>query len=184
MLLANPHLPWPTSYFTYMEADLNGPGFQIYGATQVGLPVLRFAFNNRMGFTNTVNTLLGATVYELKPSGDGYLFDGKVTPFTTRETSFKVRQADGSVTTERLMVRSSVHGPVFQRPDGRTVALKVAGLDRPGGLQQYWDMGRSKSFADFETVLRRLQVSKFNIVYADREGHIQYMDNGILPKHS
>ncbi len=183
MLLANPHLPWPTSFFTYFEADLHGPGFHMYGATQVGLPVLRFCFNERMGFTNTVNTLVGATNYELKLSGDGYLFDGKVLPFKTETTTYKVKQADGSLKTETLVIRASVHGPVFTRPDGKTVALRVAGLDRPGGLEQYWDMGKSKSFAEFETILKRLQVSKFNIVYADKEGHIQYMDNGILPKH-
>jgi acyl-homoserine-lactone acylase len=184
MLLANPHLPWPTSFFTYFEADLNGPGIKMYGATQVGLPVLRFCFNDRMGFTNTVNTLLGSTNYELKLSGDGYLFDGKVLPFKTRTTTFKIRQADGSLKTETLTIRESVHGPAFTRADGKTLALRVAGLDRPGGLAQYWDMGKSKSFAEFETILKRLQVAKFNIVYADKEGHIQYLDNGILPKHA
>jgi acyl-homoserine-lactone acylase len=183
LLLANPHLPWPTSYFTYFEADLNGPGIKMYGATQVGLPVLRFCFNDRMGFTNTVNTLLGATNYELKLSGEGYIFDGKVLPFKVRSAAFKIRQADGTLKTEALAVRSSVHGPVFQHKDGRTIALRVAGLDRPGGLQQYWDMGKSKNFAEFQQILNRLQVSKFNIVYGDKEGHIQYMDNGILPKH-
>ncbi len=183
MLLANPHLPWPTSYFSYFEADLNGPGIKMYGATQVGLPVLRFCFNERMGFTNTVNSMLGATNYELKLSGDGYLFDGKVLPFKTRAATYKVRQADGSLKTESLTIRESVHGPVFTRADGRTLALRVAGLDRPGSLKQYWDMGMSKSFAEFEATLRRLQVPTFNIVYADREGHIQYMDNGVLPKH-
>jgi acyl-homoserine-lactone acylase len=183
MLLANPHLPWPTSYFTYFEADLNGPGIKMYGATQVGLPVLRFCFNERMGFTNTVNNVLGATNYELKLSGDGYLFDGKVLPFKTRTAVLKIKQADGSLKTESLALRESVHGPVFTARDGKTVALRVAGLDRPDCLKQYWDMGRSKSFAEFETILKRLQVPTFNIVYADREGHIQYMDNGILPKH-
>jgi len=76
-----------------------------------------------------------------------------------------------------------VHGPVFKARDGKTVALRVAGLDRPGCLQQYWDMGRSKSFAELQTILARLDVPTFNIVYADKEGHIEYLDNGILPKH-
>ncbi|MDG2522953.1 acylase [Caulobacter segnis] len=184
MLLANPHLPWPTSYFTYFEADLNGPGFKMYGATQVGLPVLRFAFNDRMGFTNTVNTLVGSTNYQLTPKDGGYLFDGEVLPFETRSKTFKVKQADGGLRTQTLELRSSVHGPVFERKDGALVALRVAGLDRPGGLAQYWDMGKSKSFAEFETILKRLQVPKFNIIYGDREGHIQFLDNGILPKHA
>jgi acyl-homoserine-lactone acylase len=184
LLLANPHLPWAPSQLTYFEADLNGPGIKMYGATQVGLPVLRFMFNERMGFTNTVNGILGATNYELKLADGGYLYDGKVRPFTTSTTTFKVRQADGSLKTETLELRSSVHGPVFTRADGKTVALRVAGLDRPGGLRQYWDMGKSKSFADYQAIMNRLQVPSFNIVYGDREGHIQYLYNGILPKHA
>ena len=184
LLLANPHLPWAPSQLTYFEADLNGPGIKMYGATQVGLPVLRFMFNARMGFTNTVNGILGATNYELKLADGGYLYDGKVRPFTTSTTTFKVRQADGSLKTETLVLRSSVHGPVFTRADGKTVALRVAGLDRPGGLRQYWDMGKSKSFADYQAIMNRLQVPSFNIVYGDREGHIQYLYNGILPKQA
>ncbi|WP_374468555.1 penicillin acylase family protein [Phenylobacterium sp.] len=183
LLLANPHLPWAPSQLTYFEADLNGPGFKMYGATQVGLPVLRFAFNERMGFTNTVNNILGATNYELKLADGGYVFDGQVRPFTTRTKTYKVRQPDGGLKTETLEIRSSVHGPVFARADGKTVAVRVAGLDRPGGLRQYWDMGKSKSFAEYQSVMKRLQVPSFNIVYADREGHIQYLLNGILPKH-
>jgi len=184
MLLANPHLPWAPSQLTYFEADLNGPGFKMYGATQVGLPVLRFMFNDRMGFTNTVNGALGATNYELKLADGGYVYDGKVLPFTTKTTTFKVKQPDGSLKTETLELRASVHGPVFTRPDGKTVAVRVAGLDRPGGVRQYWDMGKAKSFAEYQAVMKRLQVPSFNIVYGDKEGHIQYLWNGIVPKHA
>jgi acyl-homoserine-lactone acylase len=184
LLLANPHLPWAPSQLTYFEADLNGPGFKMYGATQVGLPVLRFMFNDRMGFTNTVNGILGATNYELKLADGGYLFDGKVLPFKTGAATLKVKQADGSLKTETLELRSSVHGPVFARPDGKTVAVRVAGLDSPGGVRQYWDMGKAKSFAEYQAIMKRLQVPSFNIVYGDKEGHIQYLYNGILPKHS
>lgn len=184
MLLANPHLPWAPSQLTYFEADLNGPGIKMYGATQVGLPVLRFAFNDRMGFTNTVNGITGATNYELTLSGDGYLYDGKVLPFETKTTTYRVRQADGSLKTETLVLRRSVHGPVFARKDGKTVALRVAGLDRSGGLRQYWDMGRSKSFAEYQAVMKRLDVPSFNIVYGDKEGHVQYLYNGVTPKRA
>ncbi|MBW8811915.1 MAG: penicillin acylase family protein [Caulobacterales bacterium] len=183
LLLANPHLPWAPSYFTYFEIGLDGPGFHLYGATQVGLPVLRFAFNDRMGFTNTVNGIAGSTLYELKLAPGGYVYDGKVLPFETATKTYKVRQPDGALKTETLVVRKAVQGPVFDRKDGKTVAVRVAGLDRHGGLREYWDMGRAKSFAELQTILARLDVPTFNIVYADKEGHVEYLDNGILPKH-
>jgi acyl-homoserine-lactone acylase len=184
MLLANPHLAWEPAYTTYFEMDLNAPGFHSYGATQVGLPVLRFMFNDRMGFTNTVNSIIGSTNYELKLAEGGYMFDGKVLPFKTATKSLKVRQPDGSLKTETFETRESVHGPVFTNGAGKTMALRVAGLDRPFGLLQYWDMGKAKSFAEYETIMKRLQVPSFNIVYADKEGHIQYLYNGVLPKHA
>ncbi|GGI89589.1 7-beta-(4-carbaxybutanamido)cephalosporanic acid acylase [Polymorphobacter multimanifer] len=189
LLLANPHLPWAPSMLTYYEAHLTAPGYSVYGGTQVGLPVVRFAFNDNLGFTNTVNTILGFTRYELKLEGDGYRFDGKVLPFKTAQKSYKVRQPDGTLKTVSFTQRTTVHGPVFEMPDGKTpgsgptIALKVAGLDRPGVLQQYLDMGKAQDWKAFEAALKTLQVPTFNIIYADRAGHVLYLDNGILPKH-
>lgn len=185
MLLANPHLPWAPSQLTYYEAQVTAPGMSIYGATQVGLPVLRFGFNNDLGFTNTVNTIAGSTSYALTLVDGGYRYDGKTLPFKVTTKSYKVKQADGSLKTVTFQQRYAVQGPVFDLPGGKTtIALKVAGLDRPGVLQQYLDMGKAHDWKGFEAALRKLQVPMFNIVYADRAGHILYLDNGILPKHA
>lgn len=181
LLLQNPHLPWASGFFTYYEAHLVGPDFEMYGATQIGLPVIRFAFNRRMGISNTVNGVLGATNYRLMLNSDGYVFDGQTRPFDVGEAKYFLRRPDGTTLEKALLLRSSVHGPVFERTDGTTVALRVAGLDRPGALQQYFDMLRTDSFEEFQSVMARLQVPTFNIVYADREGHIQYVSNGIVP---
>ena len=184
LLLANPHLPWASGFFTYYEAHIVGPDFEMYGATQVGLPVIRFAFNQRMGIANTVNRILGSTAYHIMLKEDGYLFDGEVLPFETEEVTYQVLQEDGTLAEQTMVLRESVHGPVFERQDGETIALRVAGLDRPGMLQQYFDMLRAESHEEFVEVMERLQVPTFNIVYADKEGHIQYTHNGILPKRS
>ncbi|OZB15263.1 MAG: acylase [Hyphomonas sp. 34-62-18] len=184
MLLQNPHLPWGTGYFIYYEAHLTGPDFEIYGATQIGLPVIRFAFNQQMGISNTVNGMLGATTYQLTLKDNGYLFDGEVLPFEVRETGYKVRQDDGTLLDVPVSVRSTVHGPVFDKPDGTAVALRVAGLDRGGMLEQYFDMVTADSYAEFDAAMRRMQVPTFNISYADRDGHIEYTFNGIAPKRA
>ncbi len=184
MLLANPHLQWAPSWQTYFEANLSMPGFSVYGATQVGLPVLRFAFTKDVAFTNTVNTILGFTSYKLTPSGDGYRFDGKTFAFRTEHMSYKVLQPDGSLKTVEWEQKFAIQGPVFDGPNGGgQIALKVAGLDRSGGLAEYWEMGHAHGWADMQKALRRVQVPMFNIVYADKDGHILYLDNGILPKH-
>jgi acyl-homoserine-lactone acylase len=182
ILLQNPHLGWDINYFTYFEAHLVAPDFEIYGATQIGLPVVRFAFNQQMGISNTVNAMAGATTYRLTLRDGGYLFDGKVLPFDSSETTYRVKQADGALVEKPLRLRSSVHGPVFERKDGVTVALRVSGLDRPWMLQQYFDMVTARNHAAFTKAVRRLQVPTFNLSYADRDGNIEYIFNGLAPK--
>jgi len=182
MLLQNPHLSWETNYFTYYEAHLVGPDFEVYGATQIGLPIIRFAFNQQMGISNTVNGMVGATTYKLTLKDGGYVFDGKVRSFDTKTTNYKLRQADGSVREKPLEIKTTVHGPVFNRPDGTVTALRVAGLDRPGMLHQYFDMVTAKNYEAFTAAMKRLQVPTFNISYADRDGNVEYIFNGIAPR--
>jgi acyl-homoserine-lactone acylase len=181
MLLMNPHLAWAPSFMTYFEAQLVAPGISLYGATQVGFPVLRFCFSDSHGLTNTVNTISGETVYKITPSGDGYAFDGATKPFEKTTHTIKIKEPDGTLKSETFEVLHTVHGPVFTRTDGTKVALRVSGLDRPFGIQEYWDLDLANDFATFQTVLKRLQVPMFNMLYADRDGHIQYFFNAIVP---
>jgi acyl-homoserine-lactone acylase len=182
MLLQNPHLSWSLNYFTYYEAHLVAPDWEVYGATQIGLPIIRFAFNRQMGISNTVNAMLGATTYKLTLDGDGYLFDGKRRAFEVKTARYKVKQADGTLADKPLEIKSTVHGPVFVRKDGTTLALRVAGLDRPAMLHQYFDMVTARDYAAFTAAMKRLQVPTFNISYADKDGNVEYIFNGIAPK--
>ena len=182
MLLMNPHLPWPTGWSTYYEIQLTAPGLDLYGASQVGLPVLRFCFSDYLGFTQTVNYPNGVTLYRIKTAPGGYAFDGKVLPFTVKQREIKVLQPDGSLKSEPIEVRSTVHGPIVADANGAPVALRVAGLDRPLALEQYWRMATAHDFAGYEAAQRMQQVPSFNVIYADRDGHIQYLFNGLVPK--
>ncbi|KJH70646.1 7-beta-(4-carbaxybutanamido)cephalosporanic acid acylase [Aliterella atlantica CENA595] len=180
MLLANPHLPW-SDLFLWYEAQITAPGIDAYGAALVGLPVLAIAFNDNLGWTHTVNTHDGWDAYELKLQKDGYLFDGKVHPFATASFPLKVKQKDGSLREQILTVRSSVHGPIVSQKDGKTLALRVVGQNSSGVLEQWWDMARSKNLSQFQQVLQRLQLPMFTVMYADREGHIMHLFNGLVP---
>ena len=180
MLLANPHLPWSDSFLWY-EAQLTAPGINAYGASLVGIPVLSIAFNDNLGWTHTVNTHDGWDAYELKLVNKGYQLDGEIRAFDTEEQTLKVKQADGTLRNEPLLVRRSVHGPVVGQKDGKAIALRVVGLDQPGVLEEWWDMARAKNLAGFEAALKRLQIPMFTVLYADREGHILHLFNGQVP---
>lgn len=184
LMLMNPHLPWGPGWSTYYEAQLTAPGVDLYGATQVGLPVLRFVFSDQLGITNTVDNTNGVTLYRIVPAAGGYRFDGRVKPFATRRASLKVLRPGGGFDVETLEVRSTVQGPVVGERDGAPIAMRVAGLDRPRALEQYWKMETARDFAGYQAALRMMQVPTFNILYGDREGHIEYLFNGLVPRHA
>jgi acyl-homoserine-lactone acylase len=59
LLLANPHLPW-TDFFTWYEVQFSTPVLSAYGAALVGMPFPGIAFNDRLGWSHTNNTIDGA----------------------------------------------------------------------------------------------------------------------------
>ncbi|GAB1544472.1 acylase [Scytonema sp. NUACC21] len=180
MLLANPHLPW-SDLFLWYEAQITAPGIDAYGASLVGIPVLNIAFNDNLGWTHTVNTHDGWDAYELKLVDNGYQFDGKTRAFEAENLTLKVKQKDGTLRTQRLLVKRSVHGPVVSEKDGKAIALRVVGLDKPGALEEWWDMARAQNFKQFENVLQRQQLPMFTVMYADRDGRIMHLFNGDVP---
>ncbi|HEY6802290.1 MAG TPA: acylase [Pyrinomonadaceae bacterium] len=183
MLLANPHLPWSDLYLFY-EAQIKTPGVDAYGATLVGFPVLLIAFNNDLGWTHTVNTLDGEDLYELTLVDGGYQWDGKSRAFESHSEVIKVKQNDGTFKENTIAVKESIHGPVVAEKNGKALAVRVVGLDRPGMLEEWWDMSRATNFQTFEAALRRLQIPMFNVIYADRQGHIFYLFNGLVPRRT
>jgi acyl-homoserine-lactone acylase len=180
MLLANPHLPW-TDLFLWYEAQLSAPNIDAYGATLVGMPVLAIAFNNDLGWTVTVNPIDGADIYQLTLKDGGYLFDGKVQPFKSESQTIKIRQSNGKFIEEQFQIEQAIQGTVISRQNDKAFALRVAGLDRPNGVKQLWQMSTAKDLKEFEAAVQPLQIPLFNIIYGDREGQILYVFNGQVP---
>ncbi|MEP7217672.1 MAG: penicillin acylase family protein [Bacteroidota bacterium] len=180
MLLSNPHLPW-SDLFLLFEADLKAPQVDVYGATPVGFPVLTFAFNDFLGWTHTVNTCRGWTLYELELAPGGYFLDGEIVAFETEEKFVAIRRGNGEIDREQFIVQRSLHGLVVAHRNGSAYALRVAGLDRPAPLEQWWDMARATNLSEFEHALRKMQIPTLTVMYADREGHIMHFFNGQIP---
>jgi len=139
-------------------------------------------FSDYLGFNQTVNALDAVDLYRIKTQDDGYLFDGMVLPFEKDFHKLKIRRPDGSFETQTLSIVRTVHGPIIKQDGGAPIAMRVAALDRPFLLEQYWQMATARNFSQFETALKRLQVPVFNILYADRDGHVEYLFNGTLPR--
>jgi acyl-homoserine-lactone acylase len=179
LLLANPHLPW-SDFFLWFEAQLVSSDINAYGAGLVGFPLIALGFNQRVGWTHTVNTIDAADVYELTLEPGGYRWNGRVQAFDEVKEPIRVK-TDAGVRTDTFRVLRSVHGPVIASREGTALALRIAGLDQPHGLEQNWRMLRASNLREFETALQMLQLPMFTVIYADRDGHIMHLFNGRVP---
>jgi acyl-homoserine-lactone acylase len=180
LLLINPHVEWDGPVIWY-ESQLNAPGVDITGATVVGFPILAVGFNDHLGWAHTVNPMDGYDLYQLDLRPGGYAWEGGSRAFEQETLTLKVRQLDGSLKDEPLQILRSIQGPVIWQGGGHAVALRVAGLDTPGIVEQYWDMARARDLQEFEGVLRRLQSPMFSVIYADDQGHILHLFGGRIP---
>jgi acyl-homoserine-lactone acylase len=183
MLLINPHLAWFGEHILY-EAHLVAPGYDVYGATLAGVPVITFGFNDHLGWAHTVNTLDACDLYELTPVTGGYRFDGQTRPFDVSNEALRVRGEDGTLREEPLLIRRSIHGPVVEH-DGQLLALRIASVGQTsaaGLVEQWWEMGRARSLAEFQGALQRNQLPMFNVIYADRDQHVMAFFGGQVPR--
>ncbi len=180
MLVINPHLPWD-DYFIWFEAHLNTAGINIYGIALVGMPSITMGFNENLGWAHTVNPLDASDRYELSLKDDGYLLDGHTVPFEINSVLIRVRQHDGTIVDKPVIFKYSVQGPVVGENDTKAYAVRIAGFENTRIFEQYHRMAVSHDFAGFESALKLMQSSMFNIIYADRQGNIFYLFNGNIP---
>jgi acyl-homoserine-lactone acylase len=184
MLLINPHLAWGDTFYRYMEVHLVGPHYDLYGAPQVGFPTPVVGFNQHAGWGRTVNTIDTVDLFKLTVKDGQYMFDGQLKPFEHETKTLKIKQPDGSMKTETLDIRRSIQGPVVYDQNGLTLAMKVAGLDRPKMLEQWFKMGEAENLAEFKDALRMGAVPMWNADYADDKGHIMLVDNGLIARRN
>ena len=182
MLLINPHLAWGNTFYRYVQVHLVGPDYDQVGTPQVGFPVAVVGFNRHTGWGRTVNTIDTVDFYRLTVQNDQYVFDGALRPFERETRTLKVKRPDGSLRDERLDIRRTVQGPVVFDQNGVTVAMRVAGLDRPKMLEQWFRMGEARSLEEFQSALRMMSVPMWHANYADDQRHIMFVFDGLVPR--
>jgi acyl-homoserine-lactone acylase len=162
---------------------MTAPGFDVYGVTLIGAPMIAIGFNEHLGWTHTVNTFDGADLYELQLTASGtYRLDGREVEPVIASRRLLVRNAQGDPEEQTLTTSESVFGPIVATNGDSALAVRIAGLDRPLILSQYVDMARATSRAEFTAALSRGQMPMFNTIYADADGEIAYFFNAAMPR--
>ncbi|MCL2385335.1 MAG: penicillin acylase family protein, partial [Alphaproteobacteria bacterium] len=178
--------------YQWMEVNLvignpQQPILNASGAALVGAPFLGIGYSDKIGWTHTNNTIQAANLYELTLNPDEtYNFGGSRLQLGSRTDVIKIRQMDGSLTSQSINILSSIHGPIVaQRIEAQNtiklLALRVAGLDQPSMVTQYWGMTQANNLAGFVAANSSLQMPFFNVIYADQDGHTFYLFGGQQP---
>ena len=180
ILLANPHLPWRGPLLFY-EAQLTAPGIDLYGATLIGFPVVLIGFDDHHAWTHTVNTQDVSDLYAITKQGDGYRLGGKQRAYEAEVVDIEIAAEGGGVAHAPFTIKRTAQGPIVGEEEGKPLALRVAGLDQPFALEQWWQMARARTLAEFQAAITREQIAGLTTVYADADGNVLYFDGGVTP---
>ncbi|MEU5766867.1 penicillin acylase family protein [Streptomyces asoensis] len=173
--------------------------YDVSGYTFAGMPGVVIGHNQTISWGMTNSGVDVTDLYLEKLSGDGYQYDNKVKPFTTREETIKV--AGG--TSKKIVVRQTQDGmPLLSdrddelvkvgkkatvdtaapdRGDGYGVALKWTALQAGTTMDAVFAMDRAKDWDGFREAAEKFDVPSQNLVYADTSDNIGYQLPGKIP---
>ncbi|WP_327696915.1 penicillin acylase family protein [Streptomyces sp. NBC_00459] len=172
--------------------------YDVAGYTFAGMPGVIIGHNADIAWGMTNSGVDVTDLYLEKLSGDGYLYDGKTKPFTTREETIKV--AGGA--SKKIVVRETENGPLLSdrsdelvkvgqkatvdasapdRGDGYGIALRWTALDPGKSMDAVFLIDKASNWAEFRAGAASFDVPSQNLVYADTEGNIGYQLPGRIP---
>ncbi|MFD8411723.1 penicillin acylase family protein [Streptomyces sp. NPDC059650] len=175
--------------------------YDVAGYTFSGMPGVVIGHNADIawGMTNLGADVTDLYLEQVRP--EGYVYDNKVVPFTTRVEEIKV--AGGA--SKKITIRSTNNGPLVSdrsdelgtvggrapvpssapdRGDGYAVALRWTALDPGKSMDAVFKLDRAKDFATFRAAARDFEVPSQNLIYADNKGpngNIGYQAPGRIP---
>ncbi|GKQ39981.1 penicillin acylase family protein [Streptomyces sp. A012304] len=173
--------------------------YDVSGYTFAGMPGVIIGHNQKISWGMTNSGVDVTDLYLEKLSGDGYQYDNKVKPFTTREETIQVaggapkkivvRQTEDGMPLlsdrddELVKVgkKATVEEPAPDRGDGYAVALKWTALEPGRTMDAVFAMNKAADWKDFRGAAELFDVPSQNLIYADTDNHIGYQLPGKIP---
>ncbi|MFQ5399819.1 MAG: acylase [Anaerolineae bacterium] len=182
-LAINAHQPWEGPVAWYEAHVHSEEGWDTYGGTFPGAPLILHGFNRNLGWAFTVNSpdLIDVFVLDTNPENpDQYRFDDEWRDLEVWDVPIKVKLFGRLTWTVKQEALWSVYGPTLRRPHG-TYAIRYAGWDEVRYVEQWFRLNKAQDFDSWYEAMRMEAIPMFNAGYADREGNIGYFYNGQIP---
>jgi len=183
ILLTDPHLTWEGMAIFY-EAHVFGDKLQMQGFYLAGSPMVALGHNGHVGWAATTGGPDTADIYEVKVNPNSptqYEYDGEFRNARVEFIQIPVKGQDKPVTRPAGFTHL---GPLFSSPDPKTGTAYVgatAYLDSDQLGEQFYRMCMAKNSDEFYAALGLNEYMDQNIMFADRDGNIQYVRVGRVP---
>ncbi len=188
-LLANdPHRSITTPSLRYLT-HLVGPGWNVIGAGEPGVPGVAAGHNERVGFGFTIVGMDQQDLYVERlgrcPNGSTrrcYLGETGWRPVRTIVDTIPVKGEAARV----VQLEFTEHGPIVSEDStGRGFVIKFVGAE-PGtaGYLAQLSINRAHDWESFKAATARWRLPTENLIYADVDGNIGWVAAGLMPLRS
>jgi len=188
-LLANdPHLGLQAPALWYL-AHVATPAGNVVGGTLPGVPSIILGHSDHIAWSMTTTSSDTQDLFVERIAADdpgSYLTPAGRAPFEVRDEVIVVSGEE-----RRLRIRSTRHGPVISdavkaagaaAPKGHVLALAWAALTEDNAMARAaFGMNRARDRTQFIAALRDFHAPHQNVVFADREGHIDFIAPALVP---
>jgi acyl-homoserine-lactone acylase len=185
MLCINPHQP-VEGPFSWYEAHLHSEeGLNVHGAMFPGSNTVFLGNNEHLGWAHTMNHLDLVDVFQLEMHPKKkltYRYNGEWKELEKRPVWLKVKLAKGLVLPVRRMTYWSTYGATLESPNGSYYAVRLPANERVRVGEQWYRMDKATSFEEFYAAMQMESISMFNVIYADKDDNVMFLNNAIVPK--
>lgn len=182
ILMTDPHLTWE-GLAVFYEARIHCREFEAAGFFIVGTALPALGHSSHVAWACTTGGPDTSDVYRMKLDPKIpflYEYDGQMKTAELKMISIPVK---GSEPVARPAFYT-INGPAIEEPDtergvvcvGNTPYLNEAGL-----FEQVYKMVQAKNCDEFYAALAMNQLMEQNVIFADRDGNIQYVRTGRTP---
>ena len=179
-LAINAHQPneGPEAFY---EAHVNSEeGWNALGGLLAGGPCILHGVNENLGWAHTVNFCDRLDIYQLQmnpKNADQYMFDGVWADLEKKKIKLHIKGIPIPVSRDLYW---SKYGATMKNDQG-TFAIRLGANMEIRALEQWYTMNKAQNFTQFYKAISMQGLSMFNIVYADRNDTIFYINNALMP---
>ena len=179
-LAINAHQPneGPEAFY---EAHVNSEeGWNALGGLLAGGPSILHGVNENLGWAHTVNFCDRLDVFQLQinpKNQNQYLFDGQWVDLEKKKIKLRVKGVPVAISRDLYW---SKYGATMKNDQG-VFSIRLGANMEIRALEQWYKMNKAKNFTEFYKAISLQGLSMFNIMYADKNDTIFYINNALMP---